>query len=106
MRLEKPIFIVGTGRCGSTIFHQIFAHHPQVAFLSGLCERYPGNPRYNRWAMQMMDMPVVRKWARRRFRPAEHWGFWEHYIRGFSEPCRDLRESDVRPKDKHRIAAA
>jgi hypothetical protein len=106
MRLEKPIFIVGTGRCGSTIFHQIFAHHPQVAFLSGLCERYPGKPRYNRWAMQVLDMPVVRKWARRKFRPAEHWGFWEHYIRGFSEPCRDLLESDVRPKDKIRIVAA
>lgn len=103
MSLQKPIFIVGTGRCGSTILHQIFAHHAQVAFLSGLCQRYPDKPHYNRWAMQMMDVPMLGKLARRKFRPAEHWNFWDRYIHGFSEPCRDLRDTDVRPKMAPRI---
>ena len=27
----RPIFIIGTGRCGSTIFHRTLAQHPAVA---------------------------------------------------------------------------
>ena len=26
----SPLFIIGTGRCGSTVFHELFAHHPQL----------------------------------------------------------------------------
>ncbi len=103
MSLHRPIFIIGTGRCGSTIFHQIFAHHPRLAFLSGLCQMYPGKPHYNTWAMRMMDVPVLHKWARRKFRPAEHWDFWDHYVRGFSAPFRDLVAEDVRPNECKKI---
>ena len=103
MGLDRPIFIIGTGRCGSTIFHQMFCHHPQVAFLSGLCQLYPQRPHYNTWAMRLMDVPGVRHWARRKFQPAEHWAFWDHYIRGFSVPCRDLLAEDMRPNEKRKV---
>jgi len=106
MKLDRPIFVVGTGRCGSTIFHEIFTHHPEVAFLSGLCLLYPNRPTYNRWAMQLMDAPLVHRYARKKFRPAEHWPFWDHYVRGFSFPCRDLFAADVRPNEAERIARA
>lgn len=99
MSLDRPIFIVGTGRCGSTIFHRIFTHHPQVCFLSGLCLLYPRQPSYNRWGMRLMDVPLVRRYARKKFRPAEHWPFWDLYLRGFSSPCRDLLAEDVRPNE-------
>ena len=72
MSLTRPIFIIGTGRCGSTIFHEIFTHHPQVAFLSGLCMQYPRQPRFNRWAMNLLDVPLLKRFGRRKFRPAEH----------------------------------
>jgi hypothetical protein len=104
MSLDRPIFIIGTGRCGSTIFHEIFTRHPGVAFLSGLCDLYPHQPRYNRWAMHLMNVPVLRSIARRKFRPAEHWPFWDEYCRCFSMPFRDLLASDVRPSDKRRLA--
>ncbi|HVX15429.1 MAG TPA: sulfotransferase [Pirellulales bacterium] len=97
MRLDRPIFLVGTGRCGSTIVHKIFTYHPEVSFLSGLCLLYPDQPKYNRWAMQLMDVPLVRNYARKKFQPAEHWPFWDRYVRGFSFPCRDLVADDVRP---------
>jgi hypothetical protein len=91
MSLDRPIFIVGTGRCGSTIMHRIFTHHPRVTFLSGLCLLYPDQPKYNGWAMQLMDVPLLRRHARKRFRPAEHWPFRDHYVRGFN-PARVVRQ--------------
>ena len=33
-KLTKPIIIVGTGRCGSTVFHRLLAKHPGVMWLS------------------------------------------------------------------------
>lgn len=99
-RLIPPIFIVGTGRCGSTVFHEMFTQHPQVAYLSGLLLRFPQLPALNRRAMHLIDAPIVGGFARRRFRPAEHWPFWEAHCRGFSVPFRDLFAGDVRPPVK------
>jgi hypothetical protein len=101
--LDRPIFIVGTGRSGTTIFHEMFTHHPNVAFLSGLCLLYPDKPQWNRRAMRMMDIPLIRKLARKKFRPAEHWEFWERHVLGFSNPSRDLSAGDVRPSVKQKI---
>ena len=52
--VEKPTFVTGTGRCGSTIFHQVMAQHPQTAWLSPYCERHPNKPHLNRRAMQQL----------------------------------------------------
>lgn len=106
MQLDRPIFIVGTGRCGSTILHRMLTYHPQIAFLSGLCLLYPDRPEYNRRTMQLLDVPLVGRQARRCFQPAEHWPFWDFYVRGFSTPCRDLLATDVRPVEQDRITRA
>jgi hypothetical protein len=106
MQLNRPIFIVGTGRCGSTIFHRMFTYHPQIAFLSGQCVLYPDRPKYNRRAMQLLDVPFIDRLARKHFQPAEHWPFWDFYVRGFSSTCRDLLASDVRHVDQQRITRA
>ncbi len=102
-QLPKPIFIIGSGRCGSTILHKAFTYHPQIAFLSGLCKMYPDRPGFNRLAMHMMDVPLLHWHARKKFRPAEHWEFWDHHLRGFSAPCRDLVADDVRPHNRAQI---
>lgn len=102
-KIVKPIFIVGTGRCGSTILHQIFAQHPQVAFLSRLCQFDHTGADYNRWAMRLLDVPVLGRLVRRRLWPVEPYAFWEHHARGLSEPCRDLDASDVRPETKQHL---
>jgi hypothetical protein len=99
-----PIFIIGTGRCGSTIFHEIFSHHPHVAYLSSLCSRFPRHPFLNRCVMQLLDVPQLERLARRKFPLGEAWPFWEAYCREFGRPCRDLLASDVRPPVKARVA--
>jgi len=103
LEVKNPLLIIGTGRSGSTIFHQILSYHPNVAWLSSLCARYPGNPRLNRLAMHLIDAPLLARYVRKVIYPGEWYPFWDYHCLGFSEPCRDLHKEDVSRKAKATI---
>jgi hypothetical protein len=100
--VEKPIFVIGAGRSGSSIFHQTFTEHPHVAWMSVLCDRNPENPARHRALMHGIGLPLVGNFLKRRYESAECYEFWDRYFPGFSRPCRDLRAEDATP---HTIAA-
>lgn len=102
-KINKPIFIIGTGRCGSTIFHKIFVHHPQVAWLSSLCNRYPKRYDLNRWLMKTIDIPIVGDYFIKKFSPSEAYRFWESQSKGFRRPFRDLKKNDLTNRSKSNI---
>jgi hypothetical protein len=102
----KPIIIVGTGRCGSTLFHRLLAKHPQVMWLSPICYKYPDKPAWNHIAVTAMDNPLLRRLLGGMIRPGENYRFWDKYAYGFSEPCRDLVRSDVSARVKKQVRAA
>jgi sulfotransferase family protein len=104
--IVKPIIIVGSGRCGSTLFHRLLARHPQLMWLSGFTLKYPHRPTWNRWAVSAMDNPFLQRMFGERIRPGESYRFWDHYAYGFSEPCRDLLRSDVTPRVKKQLHRA
>lgn len=106
MTISKPIFVVGTGRSGSTIFHQILCEHPEVSWLSEICNRYPAKPWLNRYAMYAMNYSFVDNLNLKWFRPCECYSFWEYYCTGFRRPCRDLLATDVTLLKKERIQNA
>jgi hypothetical protein len=106
MRVTKPIFIVGTGRCGSTAFHRLLGTHPQLMWLSGFAEEFPNRPSWNRWAVTAMGNPVLRRIFGPRIKPGENYGFWYTHAYGFAEPGRDLLRSDVTPRVKKQVHAA
>jgi hypothetical protein len=104
--VEAPIFIVGTGRSGTTIFHRILSKHPSVAWLSRLCVKYPGRPWLNRWLMRGLSVPLVRGVLSMRWSPSEAYAFWEFNCPGFDNPYRDLLAEDVTPTSAARIQSA
>ena len=106
MKITKPIIIVGTGRCGSTLFHRLLATHPQMMWLSPICYKYPDKPHWNRIAVTAMDNPLLRRLFSEKIRPGENYRFWDKYAYGFSEPCRDLVRSDVSARVKKQVRAA
>jgi hypothetical protein len=105
-RITKPIIIVGTGRCGSTVFHRLLAKHRRVMWLSGLCDRYPMRPAWNRRAVVAAGIPLLRPVLGGRIQPGECYRFWDKHAYGFSEPCQDLVRTDVTARVKKQVRAA
>jgi hypothetical protein len=105
MKVTKPIFIVGTGRCGSTALHRLLAYHPQLMWLSGFADRYPDKPRWNSWAVTAAGQPLLRPLLQGKIRPGENYGFWYRYAYGFAEPGRDLVAGDVTPRVRKQMHA-
>ena len=103
MDVVKPIFIVGTGRCGSTAFHRLLAPHPNLMWLSGFAEEFPTRPSWNRWAVTAMGNPLLRRVFGSRIKPGENYGFWYKHAYGFAEPGRDLLRADVTPRVRKQI---
>lgn len=107
MKITKPIIIVGTGRCGSTIFHRLLATHPQMMWLSGFSWRYPDKPAWNRWAVSAMSNPLLRGLFGGWIRPNEYYRFWDKHTHGcFSAPFRDLVRTDATARVKKQVRTA
>jgi omega-hydroxy-beta-dihydromenaquinone-9 sulfotransferase len=96
--IDRPIFIIGAGRSGSTAVHEILACHPNVAWLSAFGLRYPDSPALNRALLNALDWPILGRYMRRRFKPWECFRYWEHYSTGFRRSCRDLTAHDASQK--------
>jgi len=92
-----PIFVVGSGRSGSTVFFDVFARHPELAWLSRLARDYPQHLWLNHMAMHARSVPVFEQLIAKHWAPSEAYPFWELNCPGFANPCRDLDNGDVTP---------
>lgn len=103
MSITNPIIIFGTGRSGTTVFHQMLSEHPNLAWLSPLINKYPDKFILNKIIMRLFENPSLANVLRKRIKPVEGYAFWEYYSKGFSAPCRDLLSDDVSVKMKKNI---
>jgi hypothetical protein len=101
-----PIFIIGTGRCGSTAFHDLLTLHPDVTWLSDWNNRFPDRPELNRTVLRCHSIPGARRLLRHHWHPVEAYRFWDYYYPGFSMPFRDLTAEDAMPAATARLQAA
>lgn len=95
----RPIVIVGTGRCGSTMLHRLLALHEDVGWLSTFNEVLPTQAWLSTFSgLYRLGLPSsIRHW--RGFpKPYEAYRFWEHYLPGFSRRDRPQTADDLRPE--------
>lgn len=91
----SPLFIVGVGRSGSSVFHRLLCRHPRAAWLSRVLELWPNATGTNRALMHALTVPIVGRSVSSVLDPGECYDFWEQLVPGFTSPCRDLVAADV-----------
>ncbi len=99
-------FLLGTGRCGSTLVHEVLARHSGVGFLSNLDDRLPVARRMsglNNVLYRHSPQGLTRK-GRPRFAPSEAYRLLHTEVSPLlSRPVRDLHASDVTPWLRDRL---
>jgi hypothetical protein len=99
-----PIFVVGCGRSGTTLVHDLLSHHPDVAWISKYTERWPMLP-------QLALLSRLKRLPPLRYRqwyplpaPREGYRAWDHWDpRERNDRNRPLTEVDVGPQERERI---
>ena len=93
-------FVLGTGRCGSTLVHEILARHPDVGFVSNLEDRLPLPPSAGRWNADLYRLvpDALTTKGRLRFAPSEAYRALAREVSpAVVDPLRDLLAEDVTP---------
>jgi sulfotransferase family protein len=105
-------FVVGTGRCGSTLVQEVLARHPEVGFVSNLEDKLPWLDCCGRWNNLLLrraaprdprfgpfrDRPHLIERGRLRVAPSEGWQVLERQVSPIlTAPHRDLLATDLTP---------
>jgi hypothetical protein len=94
-------FLIGTGRCGSSLVHELVARHPGVGFVSNLEDRVPWLPAgAGRWNNQLYRRvpPALTRKGRVRFAPSEAYAALAREVSPMViAPVRDLVAADAMP---------
>lgn len=91
--------MLGTGRCGSTLLHELLARHPEVGFVTNVDDRVGSSAagRVQAEVFRRLPAAATRK-GRVRLAPSEAYRALEREVSpAISEPVRDLVASDAVP---------
>lgn len=97
MNVERPVIVVGTGRCGSTMLHRVLALHEDLGWLSPYNEVLPTQAWVSRLSNLYRSTGLSRKTRHLEAfpKPFEAYRFWEHYLPGFSRRDKPQTAADV-----------
>ncbi|HKO89205.1 MAG TPA: sulfotransferase [Burkholderiales bacterium] len=94
------VFIVGTGRCGSTLVQEVIARHEHCAFISNIEDNVPQINSLGRWnnALYRSFLGEHTAKGRLRFAPSEAYKLITKEVSPiYANSARDLTAEDVTP---------
>jgi hypothetical protein len=97
---SRFVFVLGTGRCGSTLVEEVLCRHPSVGFVSNLEDRFSLPLTAGRWngsLYRRLPAAVTQK-SRVRYAPSEAYRVLSRDVSPLlASPMRDLVAADVTP---------
>jgi len=103
--VQQPIFILGTGRSGTTLFFDLLAFHPELAWFSNYDERFPGLGLGI--LTRVHDLPFMHRLLNRHSRyvprPLESYRMLDRCTEGLFTLRRNLTDADVTPGIRERF---
>jgi hypothetical protein len=102
------VFVLGTGRCGSTLVEEVLCRHAAVGFVSNLEDRFKLPVTAGRWngsLYRRLPAAVTQK-SRVRYAPSEGYRVLSREVSSLlASPMRDLTAADVTPWLERRFGA-
>ncbi len=99
MKINKPIFILGAPRSGTTILSNLFTRHKDTAFPEHFLDKYYQVP----WKFKLIPLMLKQQIWRYKKRPFPHEGkFWRKYF----PPSIEVDDSQITPEIKNYIFSA
>ena len=98
MPASRPVFVLGTGRCGSTLVHEVLARHGSTGFITNLDDL--GITVSSQWqnALWRTLPPGATEKGRARFAPSEGYrAIGREMGPLLIDPIRDLTAADATP---------
>ena len=94
------VFVLGSGRCGSTLVQEVLCRHPEVGFVSNVEDRFAVPAHLTRWnglLYRRLPASVARK-GPKRFVPSEAYRALDREVSPMlSAPFRDLDAREASP---------
>jgi hypothetical protein len=97
---SRFVFVLGTGRCGSTLVEEVLCRHAAVGFVSNLEDRFSLPVSAGRWngALYRRLPAAVTQKSRIRYAPSEGYRVLSRQVSPLlASPLRDLTADDVTP---------
>lgn len=104
--MSEPLsMVIGSGRCGSTLVHEVLAKHDSVGFISNLDDRFGVRTKRTHVEAYRRLPPSVTEKGRLRFAPSEGYRALAREVSPMlAESVRDLTADDATPWLSKRLA--
>lgn len=106
LEIKKPIIIIGSGRCGSSLFYTLLCQYQRSSWPNRFSCYFPRHLFWTRFFRRLAGTPVIGNVVRTRITGAEAYALWDSCYGGFSSAFRDLESSDVTTLAKQKIRAS
>jgi hypothetical protein len=102
--MSRPVFVLGTGRCGSTLVHEVLARHEGTGFITNLDDlNIRRSSAWQNTVWRRMPAGVTKKGGAR-FAPTEGYRVLAKEVGPtLVDPVRDLTASDATPWLRERM---